>query len=104
MREQCLNGELFYTLKEAQIVTERWRTHDNTIRAQQSRGPATRPRNRPACELRTHRVGGTKTPGWSLNWVVNDNLIFAFSWIHDLYDHYRMPSDYFYLNTYITFK
>ncbi len=33
--------------------------------AQQSRGPATRTRNRPACELRTNMVGGTKTPGWS---------------------------------------
>ena len=25
----------------------------------------TRPRNRPACELRTNMVGGTETPGWS---------------------------------------
>jgi hypothetical protein len=25
MRAQFLNGELFYTLKEAQIMTERWR-------------------------------------------------------------------------------
>ena len=41
--------------------------------------------------------------GPQVNLVVNDNLIFAFSWIHDLYDHYRMPSDYFYLNTYIIF-
>ena len=24
---QFLNGEVFYTLKEAQILTERWRTH-----------------------------------------------------------------------------
>jgi hypothetical protein len=36
-------------------------------------------------------------------WVVNDNLTFSFSWIHDLYTHYRMASDYFYLNTYISF-
>jgi transposase InsO family protein len=33
--------------------------------AQQSRGPATRSRNHPACELRTHMAGGTTTPGWS---------------------------------------
>ena len=32
---------------------------------QQSRGAATRSRNHPACELRTHMGGGTKTPGWS---------------------------------------
>ena len=28
----CLTGELFYTLKDAQILTARWRTHDNTVR------------------------------------------------------------------------
>ena len=27
-----LNGEIFYTLKEAQVVIERWRCHDHTIR------------------------------------------------------------------------
>jgi putative transposase len=32
MREQLLNGDLFYTLKEAQILTERGRTHYNTVR------------------------------------------------------------------------
>jgi transposase InsO family protein len=31
MREQFLNGELFYTLHEAQIMTERWRVHYNTV-------------------------------------------------------------------------
>ena len=38
-----------------------------------------------------------------VNWVVNENLLLSFSWIHDLSTHYRMPSDYFYPNTYITF-
>ena len=38
MREQFLNGELFYTLKEAQILTERWRTHYNTVRPHSSLG------------------------------------------------------------------
>ena len=28
MREQFLNDERFSTLKDAQILTERWRTHD----------------------------------------------------------------------------
>jgi putative transposase len=32
MRAQFLDGELFYTLKEAQIMTERWRRHYNTVR------------------------------------------------------------------------
>ena len=38
MREQFLNGELFYTPKEAQIMTDRWRTHYNTIRPHSSLG------------------------------------------------------------------
>ena len=38
MRAQFLNGELFYTLKEAQIMTERWRSHYNTVRPHSSLG------------------------------------------------------------------
>ena len=38
MRAQFLNGELFYTLNEARIMTERWRTHDNTVRPHSSLG------------------------------------------------------------------
>ena len=38
MWEQFLNGELFYTLNEAQIMTERWRTHYNTVRPHSSLG------------------------------------------------------------------
>jgi transposase InsO family protein len=38
MRAQFLNGEVFYTLKEAQILTERWRTHYNTVRPHSSLG------------------------------------------------------------------
>lgn len=38
MREQFLNKELFHTLKEAQILTERWRTHYNTVRPHSSLG------------------------------------------------------------------
>jgi len=38
MREQFLNGELSSTLKEAQILTERWRIHYNTIRPHSSLG------------------------------------------------------------------
>jgi transposase InsO family protein len=32
-RAQFLDGELFYTLKEAQIMTERWRRHYDTVRS-----------------------------------------------------------------------
>jgi len=38
MRDQFLNGELFYTLKEAQILIERWRIHYNTVRPHRSLG------------------------------------------------------------------
>ncbi len=32
LRDELLNGEIFYSLKEAQIVIEQWRRHYNTIR------------------------------------------------------------------------
>jgi len=36
LRDEFLNGEIFYTLKEAQILTERWRVHYNTVRPHSS--------------------------------------------------------------------
>ena len=38
MRDQLLNGEWFYTLKEAHIIIERWRIHYNTVRPHSSLG------------------------------------------------------------------
>jgi len=38
LRDELLNGELFYTLKEAKVVIERWRRHYNTIRPHSSLG------------------------------------------------------------------
>lgn len=38
LRDELLNGEIFYTLKEAQIVIESWRQHYNTIRPHSSLG------------------------------------------------------------------
>jgi putative transposase len=32
LRDELLNGEVFYSLKEAQVVIEQWRKHYNTIR------------------------------------------------------------------------
>ena len=37
-RYDLLDGELFYTLLEAQVWIERWRRHDNTKRPHSSRG------------------------------------------------------------------
>ena len=30
--DELLNGEIFYTLREAQIIIESWRRHYNTVR------------------------------------------------------------------------
>ena len=38
LRDELLNGEVFYTLKEASVVIEQWRTHYNTIRPHSSLG------------------------------------------------------------------
>jgi transposase InsO family protein len=32
LRDECLNGEIFYSLKEAQIVIKKWRVQYNTKR------------------------------------------------------------------------
>ncbi len=38
LRDECLNGETFYTLKEAQVILEQWRHHYNHIRPHTSLG------------------------------------------------------------------
>lgn len=38
LRDELLNGEIFYTLKEAKIVNEGWRCHYNTVRPHSSLG------------------------------------------------------------------
>ncbi len=38
LRDELLNGEIFYTLKEAQIVIESWRRHYNAVRPHASLG------------------------------------------------------------------
>lgn len=37
-RDELLNGEIFYSLKEAQIIIEKWRVHYNTVRPHSSLG------------------------------------------------------------------
>ncbi len=36
LRDELLNGEIFYTLKEAKIMIEAWRRHYNTVRPHSS--------------------------------------------------------------------
>ena len=38
LRDELLDGEIFYSLKEAQIVIEEWRQHYNTVRPHSSLG------------------------------------------------------------------
>jgi len=38
LRDECLNQEIFYSLKEAQVVIEQWRNQYNTIRPHSSLG------------------------------------------------------------------
>ncbi len=38
LRDELLNGEIFFTLKEAQVLVEQWHRHYNTIRPHSSLG------------------------------------------------------------------
>ena len=38
LRDELLDGEVFYTLREAQVVIESWRRHYNTVRPHASLG------------------------------------------------------------------
>ena len=38
LRDECLNGEIFYSLKEAQIVIQGWRKECNTVRPHSALG------------------------------------------------------------------
>jgi putative transposase len=72
LRDELLNGEIFYSLKEAQIVIEQWRKHDNTLRphsslgyrppAPQTFGPKMLPLDQAAPMQSSLYAAGTKTP------------------------------------------
>ena len=52
LRDELLNGEIFYTLKEAEVLIERWRRHYNHLRPHSAFGyrppaPETRLPRRP---------------------------------------------------------
>ena len=61
LRDELLNGEIFYTLKEPKIMIEAWRRHYNTVRPHSSLGyrppapeaicwPADQPASRPVAQ------------------------------------------------------
>jgi putative transposase len=51
LRDEFLNGEIFYSLKEVQVLAERWRIHYNTIRPHSSLGYRS-----PAPEMWHHKI------------------------------------------------
>ena len=38
MRDEFLNGEIFYSMRELRVLAERWRKHSNTVRPHFSLG------------------------------------------------------------------
>ena len=38
LRDEFLNGEIFYPMKEIRVLAERWRVHYNTVRPHSSLG------------------------------------------------------------------
>jgi len=72
LRDELLNGEIFYTLKEAQVLIEAWRRHYNTIRPHSAlnyRPPAPEVRSWPAspAPLSGARPATTLAPSMTLN-------------------------------------
>ena len=62
LRDELLNGEIFYTLKEARVIIENWRRHYNTVRPHSSLGyrppaPETIAAGPPSATLRSPQHG-----------------------------------------------
>ena len=62
LRDELLDGEIFYTLKEAQIVIESWRRHFNAIRPT---NPWTQAASTRGVRASIRRVAGCATPAGS---------------------------------------
>jgi transposase InsO family protein len=60
LRDECLNGEIFYSLKEAQVVIEQWRVEYNTRRPHSALGY--RPPAPAACEIGVEKGCGKDAP------------------------------------------
>ena len=57
LRDEFLNGEIFYTLPEAVALVEQWRRLYNTVRAHSAWGGLAPPRRRS-----NHRLGSLECP------------------------------------------
>ena len=67
LRDELLNGELFYTLHEAQVIIESWRREYNTIRLATDRRPR-RPSSRPIQPALLDGYGRIGLPMEAPNW------------------------------------
>ncbi len=78
LRDECLNGEIFYSLKEAQVVIEQWRVQYNTVRPHSALGyrppapgayspplPLKPGFTAPGCDVNSH-YGWYKKSVWSI--------------------------------------
>jgi putative transposase len=59
LRDELLDGEIFYTLREAQIVIESWRRHYNAVRPHASIGYRAPPRR---CSYQPSPHGRLRNP------------------------------------------
>jgi transposase InsO family protein len=60
LRDELLNGEIFYTLREAQILIERWRRHYNEVRPHSSLG---------------YKPPAPQTRKSGTNWIKTENVL-----------------------------
>jgi transposase InsO family protein len=63
LRDELLNGEIFYTVKEAKVLIEAWRKHYNTLRPHSALGyrppaPETIAAGPPSASLRSAQQRG----------------------------------------------
>lgn len=70
LRDELLNGELFYSLKEAQVVIEQWRGHYNMRRSHSSLGY----RAAGTCCVPPNTAGGTTTEHHPINFNLSHKL------------------------------
>jgi transposase InsO family protein len=60
LRDELLNGEIFYTLQEAQVLVDRWRRHYNEVRPHSSLG---------------YRPPAPQTKESTTNWIKIENVL-----------------------------
>ncbi len=60
-RDECLNGEIFYSLKETQVVVEQWRVEYNTRCHHSALGYSKTTFTGRSCNVNSLTPAGTKT-------------------------------------------